>query len=238
MGPAHGVLAWSHKQQTRFLWVIWPDSVAGGDWETKIPVEISEGTKERGYIVGWAPPEEVLAHRAVGSADVKMTMAKTLAEMELTDSNKSSLFEEGALDSLLHLLSYGDVKIKEVAAKALQNLSSLPKNGSQMLRQGAEALLLDILCRHTSSQTLRELIATTIMHLAMSTAAQNSSETPFLLLESEGDTDRLFSLINHTGPSVQQSILQAFHAMCLSPSATNVKSKLRQSKSHLGPILV
>ncbi|KAK3036080.1 hypothetical protein RJ639_029833 [Escallonia herrerae] len=253
MGPAHGVLAWSHKQQTQFLWVILPDSVAGGDWETKIPVEIFEGTKERGLssslflgnlsskLINSEVIEQQLKADYVfvaynnaincntnGSEDVKMTMAKTLAEMELTDSNKSSLFEEGALDSLLHLLSYGDVKIKEVAAKALQNLSSLPKNGSQMLRQGAEALLLDILCRHTSSQTLRELIAATIMHLAMSTAAPNSSETPFLLLESEGDTDRLFSLINHTGPLEQQSILQAFHAMCLSPSATNVKSKLRQ----------
>lgn len=50
----------------RFLWVIRPDSVAGKDWESQIPVELSEGTKQRGYIVGWAPQEEVLAHSAVG----------------------------------------------------------------------------------------------------------------------------------------------------------------------------
>ncbi|KAK3031049.1 hypothetical protein RJ639_035080 [Escallonia herrerae] len=58
----HGVI----NSKTRFLWVIRPDSVAGGDWETRIPAEISQGTKEKGYIVGWAPQEEVLAHQAVG----------------------------------------------------------------------------------------------------------------------------------------------------------------------------
>ncbi|KAG6436563.1 hypothetical protein SASPL_101464 [Salvia splendens] len=47
----------------RFLWVMRPDSEAGESW---FPVELSQGTKERGYIVGWAPQEEVLAHPAVG----------------------------------------------------------------------------------------------------------------------------------------------------------------------------
>ncbi|KAG6433248.1 hypothetical protein SASPL_104856 [Salvia splendens] len=47
----------------RFLWVMRPDSAVG---ESRIPVELSQGTKERGYIVGWAPQEEVLAHPAVG----------------------------------------------------------------------------------------------------------------------------------------------------------------------------
>ncbi|KAM7491966.1 hypothetical protein LguiA_034887 [Lonicera macranthoides] len=51
---------------TRFLWVIRPDSISGYDWESQIPGELKEGTKERGYIVGWAPQEEVLAHPAVG----------------------------------------------------------------------------------------------------------------------------------------------------------------------------
>lgn len=47
----------------KFLWVIRPDAVAG---DRNIPVEVAEGTKERGYIVDWAPQEEVLAHKAVG----------------------------------------------------------------------------------------------------------------------------------------------------------------------------
>ncbi|KAK9061111.1 hypothetical protein SSX86_018291 [Deinandra increscens subsp. villosa] len=49
---------------SRFLWVIRPDSVTTDP--TEIPLELSKGTEERGYIVGWAPQVEVLAHRAVG----------------------------------------------------------------------------------------------------------------------------------------------------------------------------
>ncbi|KAM7499319.1 hypothetical protein LguiA_023733 [Lonicera macranthoides] len=49
----------------RFLWVRRPDSVASED-EGEVPSEVVEGTRERGYLVGWAPQEEVLAHPAVG----------------------------------------------------------------------------------------------------------------------------------------------------------------------------
>ncbi|KAL2541666.1 UDP-glycosyltransferase 85A2 [Abeliophyllum distichum] len=49
----------------RFLWVMRPDSIIGNDGESRIPVELEEGTKERGYLVGWAPQEEVLFHPAV-----------------------------------------------------------------------------------------------------------------------------------------------------------------------------
>ncbi|KAK2999815.1 hypothetical protein RJ639_023549 [Escallonia herrerae] len=58
----HGVV----NSGTRFLWVIRPDSIAGGDPGSNIPVELSLATEERGYIVGWAPQEEVLAHAAIG----------------------------------------------------------------------------------------------------------------------------------------------------------------------------
>ncbi|MFQ6647108.1 hypothetical protein Gotur_020416, partial [Gossypium turneri] len=31
-----------------------------------VPTELVEGTKERGYIVDWAPQEDVLSHGAIG----------------------------------------------------------------------------------------------------------------------------------------------------------------------------
>ena len=49
-----------------FLWVIRPNSLRREDREGQTPVELLEGTKERGLIVSWAPQEEVLAHSAVG----------------------------------------------------------------------------------------------------------------------------------------------------------------------------
>lgn len=155
-------------------------------------------------------------------------MAATLAEMELTDHNKESLFEAGALGPLLHFVSCGDTHMKEVALKALQNLTSSPKNGLQMIREGAVRPLLEVLYQHSSSSSLREHAAGTIMHLALSTMSQESSQIPVALLESDEDVFMLFSLINLTGPDVQQSILQTFQALCQSPSAPNIKTKLTQ----------
>ncbi|XP_058189891.1 U-box domain-containing protein 44-like isoform X2 [Rhododendron vialii] len=170
----------------------------------------------------------LLQRLSSGPEDVKLIMAKTLAEMELTDLNKSSLLDDGVLGSLRHLISHGSTEMKQVAVKALQNLSSLPKNGLQMIREGTVVPLLDLLCHHASPLTLREQIAATILQLAVSTVSQDLSGTPVSFLESDGDISRLFSLISLSRPTIQQSILQAFHAMCQSPSATTIKTKLNQ----------
>ncbi|GFY81543.1 hypothetical protein Acr_01g0013520 [Actinidia rufa] len=161
------------------------------------------------------------------SEDVKLVMATTLAEMELTDHNKSSLLEDGVLGSLLHLVSHSDTKMKIAAVKALQNLSSLPKNGMQMIREGAVHPLLNLLSHHTLP-ALWEEVAATLMHLAISTTSQDLDETQVSLLESDEDIFKLFTLITLRGRTVQQSILRAFHAMCQSPSATTIKARLKQ----------
>ncbi|KAM4093878.1 hypothetical protein ACB094_06G152500 [Castanea mollissima] len=54
------------NSKKRFLWVIRPNLVVQNDGEGHIPKELLEGTKDMGYIVDWAPQEEVLAHQAVG----------------------------------------------------------------------------------------------------------------------------------------------------------------------------
>ncbi|KAG8380767.1 hypothetical protein BUALT_Bualt06G0050300 [Buddleja alternifolia] len=51
---------------SRFLWVRRPGSVLGSEKDFEVPLELSQGTKERGCIVSWAPQEEVLAHPAIG----------------------------------------------------------------------------------------------------------------------------------------------------------------------------
>ncbi|KAG6393507.1 hypothetical protein SASPL_147750 [Salvia splendens] len=56
---------------SRFLWARRPGSVLGpgpkhGDDDVIVPLYLSQGTKERGCVVGWAPQEEVLAHPSVG----------------------------------------------------------------------------------------------------------------------------------------------------------------------------
>ncbi|XP_059667889.1 7-deoxyloganetic acid glucosyltransferase-like [Cornus florida] len=49
-----------------FLWVIREDLLLGEDMVNETPQELTMRTRERGCIVGWAPQEEILAHRAVG----------------------------------------------------------------------------------------------------------------------------------------------------------------------------
>lgn len=56
----HGLVDSGHP----FLWVIRPGAILGD--EDVIPKELEKGQKERGYIVDWAPQEEVLAHRSLG----------------------------------------------------------------------------------------------------------------------------------------------------------------------------
>ncbi|KAE8681187.1 7-deoxyloganetic acid glucosyltransferase [Hibiscus syriacus] len=51
----------------RFLWVLRPDNMPEkGDKGISIPIELVEGTKQRGCMVSWAPQEEVLGHGGVG----------------------------------------------------------------------------------------------------------------------------------------------------------------------------
>ncbi|KAL2666627.1 hypothetical protein AAZV13_01G020700 [Glycine max] len=54
------------NSKKRFLWVVRPDMVGPKENGDRVPAELEEGTKERGFIVGWAPQEEVLAHKAIG----------------------------------------------------------------------------------------------------------------------------------------------------------------------------
>ncbi|XP_024934773.3 7-deoxyloganetic acid glucosyl transferase [Ziziphus jujuba] len=57
----HGLVNSGHP----FLWVIRPDVILS-EAEHGIPEELKIGAKEKGYIVDWAPQEEVLSHQAVG----------------------------------------------------------------------------------------------------------------------------------------------------------------------------
>ncbi|XP_059431084.1 UDP-glycosyltransferase 76E2-like [Corylus avellana] len=60
-------MAWGlANSQQPFLWVVRPGSIRGAEWIEVLPQGFKESIGERGYIVKWAPQQEVLAHRAVG----------------------------------------------------------------------------------------------------------------------------------------------------------------------------
>lgn len=157
-----------------------------------------------------------------------MIMVKTLGEMELTDHNKETVFDSGILAPLLHLVSHNDVQMKMAALKAIRNLSSLDKNGLKMIQQGAARLLFDILFQHNlASSSLWEHVAPIVMQLAASTISQDA-QPPVLLIESDDDVFNLFSLISYPMPDVRQYIIQTFYALCQSPSASYIRTKLKE----------
>lgn len=161
--------------------------------------------------------------------DVKKIMVTTLAEIELPDQSKAALFRDGALDVLLHLVKHSDPDIKTMAVKSLQSLSILPENGVKMIREGALSLLLDLLrhCHCTGSHILSEQATATIMNIVSSAVGLKDDES-LILLKSDEDIFWLFSLVNLTGPSIQQSIFQTFFALCQVTSAEDIKYKLKQ----------
>ncbi|KAF3432776.1 hypothetical protein FNV43_RR23878 [Rhamnella rubrinervis] len=164
-----------------------------------------------------------------GTEEVRRIMAETLAEIELTDHYKLSIVKDGALGPLIQMLSHGDLEMKKVAVKALLNLSNLPQNGRQMIIEGAVGPLFELLYRHSlSSPTLREQVADVILHLSISTTTQEVDDEQVSLLESDEDILKLFSLVSLTGPDIQRHILKTFHALCQSPSGSDIRMKLRQ----------
>jgi len=60
-------IAWGllHSNQP-FLWVVRPGLVRGSEWSESLPDGFLEMVGNRGYIVKWAPQQQVLAHPATG----------------------------------------------------------------------------------------------------------------------------------------------------------------------------
>ncbi|XP_009801974.1 U-box domain-containing protein 44 [Nicotiana tabacum] len=172
--------------------------------------------------------EPLLQHLCSGTESKRMSMAKTLSEIELSDQIKLCLIEKGALKPLLELLSHSNTEMKSIAVKALQSLSTVTQNGQLMVKEGVSDLLFELLFCHTLSNEIREHVAATIMQLAMSTNSQRSEDVQVSLLESLDDIFKLFSLVSLTGSNVQQSILRIFQAMCQSPAGSDIRTKLRQ----------
>ncbi|KAL8102888.1 hypothetical protein AgCh_027422 [Apium graveolens] len=102
----------------KFLWVIRADTITG---DGEIPEEVLQGTKERGYIVGWAPQEEVLGHQAAGGFFDSQWM-----EFDVGEWLKGILSDRVIVEKMIKDMM---VERKDKFLKSADRMASLAKSG-------------------------------------------------------------------------------------------------------------
>lgn len=164
---------------------------------------------------------------SAGSNISKKTMAETLAEVDLMDHMKSTLFDDGVDRPLFSLITEGDYECKQKAVKALSNLSTVPHNGLKLIKDGAMTMFLPLLY-DPSAVNIRDHVANIIMNLAFAASSAEAGDVLFPLLDSDDELLKLVTFVPVNTPKVQRSILQTVCALCRHPSATDMRTKLRQ----------
>ncbi|KAF3456524.1 hypothetical protein FNV43_RR01177 [Rhamnella rubrinervis] len=118
------------NSKKRFLWVIRPDLYKEVEDGKNVPVELLEETKERGYVVGWAPQEEVLDHPAVHSRYVSEAWKIGLDMKDVSDRKVVEKWlkkREGPLKVKEGEIAVHSTSLKE-KFKALERSHLLEKN--------------------------------------------------------------------------------------------------------------
>ncbi|KAI9073959.1 hypothetical protein K1719_044085 [Acacia pycnantha] len=101
---------------------------------------------------GWYKP--LVDHMVQGVESSRISMAKTIVNMELSDSNLNLLGEEGVIPPLLEMLS-GNIELKEASLSALVKLSDSRANKRIIAASGGVPIILE----QIFSPSMRTLIA-------------------------------------------------------------------------------
>ncbi|RDX72797.1 putative U-box domain-containing protein 42, partial [Mucuna pruriens] len=107
--------------------------------------EIDEGNISAAAKFGWYKP--LIDRMIQGSESSRMSMAKTIVNLELKDLHLKLLGEQGVILPLLEMLS-GSIESKEVSLSALVKLSRLHANKAIIAASRGVPLVLDLIFSH------------------------------------------------------------------------------------------
>nr|KYP37559.1 Cytokinin-N-glucosyltransferase 2 [Cajanus cajan] len=163
--PDKSCMSWLDTQERRsvvyqpFLWVVRPGLIHGSEWLEPLPSGFLENLGGRGYIVKWAPQEQVLSHPAVGAfwthngwnstlesicegvpmicmpcfADQKVN-AKYASDVWKVGVHLQNKLERGEVEKTIKKLMVGD-EVNEIR----ENAFNLKEKASVCLKQGGSS---------------------------------------------------------------------------------------------------
>ena len=159
-----------------FLWVVRPGLVEGNEELGQISEELEQGTKEKGYMVSWAPQEEILAHPSVGGF--------------LTHSGWNSTLE--SIFEGVPMICWPQVADQQVNGRCVSNLWRV---GFDM-KDTCDRFIIEKIVRDLMEDKREEIIRSTneIARMARGSVKENGSS--YCNLERLIEDLRLMSLTN------------------------------------------
>lgn len=150
----------------------------------------------------------------------KVLMATAISRLELTDQNKASLGEDGAIEPLVNMFKTGNLEAKLSALNALQSLSNLKQNIQRLIDSGIVVVLLQLLFSVTSVlMTLREPASAILAKVAQSES----------ILVKHDIAQQMLSLLNLSSPVIQNHLLEALNNIVSHSSASKVRKKMKEN---------
>ncbi|KAL4557584.1 hypothetical protein LXL04_035767 [Taraxacum kok-saghyz] len=155
-----------------------------------------------------------------GSPEIKLSMASYLGDLAL--SNDIKVFVARTVgSSLINLMKTGDMKSREAALKALNQVSSCEASAKVLVEEGIlSPLVKDLFAGPTHlPMRLKEVSATILSNIAtsdcdfMSIPVGPNNQT----LVSEDIIHNLLHLISNTGPSIECKLVQVLVGITNSP---------------------
>lgn len=162
-------------------------------------------------MMGWVSSDS-MSFSLPGSPETKLAMAEHLGEIALSNDVRL-LVAQTAGASLVEVLQSGSKRAREVALKALNQISSYEASAKILVQAGIlPPLIRDLFTvgPHQLPMKLKEISATVLANIVASGADFESiplgDERQTLV--SEGTVHNLLHLISNTGPAIECKLLQ------------------------------